>query len=328
MKILVIILGTLCLMGFSIWAIIAFMKNYENKSKSKVISGIIASVFACISLGVLILVPASIHQVNAGQVAVVKIWGEAKEVRTSGIYFDNWISHKYEIYDCKVQQVPIETNAYSSDSQPMEIELYVQYQIQQENAMKIATNYGGLEMLESRIETVSIERMKAVLSKYKAEDLIKNRSTISPEVEQSVKDEITNDYYVNITTVVLTNIDFSDAFEKSVEDKMIAEQEKLKAQYENEKAKEKAEADLEIAKKKAEAILAQAQQEAKATEELAKAEANALKEIQAVWDTMSAETKEAMIKKLAIEKWQGELPETMVGDSFLKWLMESISTNP
>ena len=98
----------------------------------------------------------------------------------------------------------------------MEIELYVQYQIQQENAMKIATNYGGLEMLESRIETVSIERMKAVLSKYKAEDLIKNRSTISPEVEQSVKDEITNDYYVNITTVVLTNIDFSDAFEKSV----------------------------------------------------------------------------------------------------------------
>ena len=98
MKILVIILGTLCLIGFSIWAIISFMKNYENKSKAKVISGIIASVFACISLGVLILVPASIHQVNAGQVAVVKIWGEAKEVRTSGIYFDNWISHKYEIY--------------------------------------------------------------------------------------------------------------------------------------------------------------------------------------------------------------------------------------
>ena len=182
-------------------------------------------------LFVLIIVPGSIHQVNAGEVAVVKIWGDAREVRSAGIYFNGWLSHKYEIYDCKVQQIPISTSAYSSDSQPMDIELYVQYQIQQENVMKIATNYGGLDMLEGRIQTVSIERMKAVLSKYKAEELIKARNTISPEVEQSVKDAITTDYFVNITTVVLTNIDFSDAFEKSVEDKMIAKVEQDKAKY-------------------------------------------------------------------------------------------------
>ena len=325
MKTLIIVLGVICLLGLGVWAGISFYKGYEDENKKSTARGIVASCLCLIPLLVLIIVPGSIHQVEAGQVAVVKVWGEAKEVRTSGLYYNFWISHKYEIYDCKVQQVPVKTNAYSSDSQPMDIELYIQYRIQQENAMNIAKNYGGLEMLESRIETVSIEKMKSVLSKYKAEELIQKRGTISPEVETNIREAITNDYYINISTVVLTNIDFSDAFEKSVEDKMIAEQEKLKAQYENEKAIAKAEADLEIAKKEAEAILERAKQEAMAKEELAKAEANALKEIQTVWNTMSAETKEAMIKKRAIERWNGTLPETMVGDSFLKWLMDSLA---
>ena len=272
----------------------------------------------------LIIVPGSIHQVNAGEVAVVKIWGDAREVRSAGIYFDGWLSHKYEIYDCKVQQIPISTSAYSNDSQPMDIELYVQYQIQQENAMKIATNYGGLDMLEGRIQTVSIERMKAVLSKYAAEALIKTRNTISPEVEQSVKEAITTDYFVNITTIVLTNIDFSDAFEKSVEDKMIAKVEQDKAQYENKKAKEKAEADLEIAKKEAEAIKAKAEQQAEAQKLLADAEAYALSKLNETWSSLNDKQKEAILKKQFIEQWDGKLPDTMVGDSFLKWITDTL----
>ena len=322
MKALFIILPIILLVGFIFWAFIAFKPN-EN-GKSNIVQGIIASILALISLSVLIIVPGSIHQVNAGEVAVVKIWGDAREVRSAGIYFDGWLSHKYEIYDCKVQQIPISTSAYSSDSQPMDIELYVQYQIQQENAMKIATNYGGLDMLEGRIQTVSIERMKAVLSKYPAEELIKTRNTISPEVEQSVKDAITTDYFVNITTVVLTNIDFSDAFEKSVEDKMIAEQEKLKAKYENEKAEEKAKTDLEIAKKEAEAIEAKAAKQADAQKLLADAEAYALNKLNETWSSLNDKQKEAILKKQFIEQWDGKLPDTMVGDSFLKWITDTL----
>ena len=322
MKALFIILPIVLLVGFIFWAFIAFKPN-EN-GKSNIVQGIIASILALVSLFVLIIVPGSIHQVNAGEVAVVKIWGDAREVRSAGIYFDGWLSHKYEIYDCKVQQIPISTSAYSNDSQPMDIELYVQYQIQQENAMKIATNYGGLDMLEGRIQTVSIERMKAVLSKYAAKELIKTRNTISPEVEQSVKEAITTDYFVNITTVVLTNIDFSDAFEKSVEDTMIAEQEKLKAEYENERAKEKAEADLEIAKKEAEAIKAKAEQQAEAQKLLADAEAYALNKLNETWSSLNDKQKEAILKKQFIEQWDGKLPDTMVGDSFLKWITDTL----
>ena len=206
----------------------------------------------------------------------------------------------------------------------MTLELVVQYQIQTDKVIEISKNYGDLKMLENRIETVSMNATKSVLAQKQAMNIIETRQTISSAVEEAIKTAINDDYYVNIITAVLTDIDFSDAFEKAVEDKMIAEQEKLKAQYENEKAIAKAEADLAIAKKEAEAILERAKQEAMAKEELAKAEANALKEIQTVWDTMDAGTKEAMIKKLAIERWNGVTPNTLVGNDFFKWLLSSI----
>ena len=325
MKILFIILPLLLIAIFGFLTFVSFKENDEGKRNT--IAGIVFSILSIISLGVLIIVPGSIHQVDAGQVAVVKVWGDAKEVKSAGIHYDFWLSTKYELYDAKVQQINTVTSAYSSDAQPMTLELVVQYQIQTDKVIEISKNYGDLKMLENRIETVSMNATKSVLAQKQAMNIIETRQTISSAVEEAIKTAINDDYYVNIITAVLTDIDFSDAFEKAVEDKMIAEQEKLKAQYENEKAIAKAEADLAIAKKEAEAILERAKQEAMAKEELAKAEANALKEIQTVWDTMDAGTKEAMIKKLAIERWNGVTPNTLVGNDFFKWLLSSIGNS-
>ena len=76
---------------------------------------------------------------------------------------------------------------------------------------------------------------------------------------------------------MLTNIDFSDAFEKTVEDKMIAEQEKLKAEYEKETAIVNAEKELEVAKLEAQAKLEKAKADAEAQIEVARAEAQSVK---------------------------------------------------
>lgn len=299
-------------------------KPYYTPNIYKVIFGSISSLIAFISLLVLIIVPGSIHQVEAGQVAVVKVWGDAKEVRTAGIHYDLWISHKYEYYDTKVQQVTVKTPAYSNDGQTMEVELVIQYQIQAEKAMEIAKKYGGLEMLESRIETISIERMKSVVSQKSAMAIIETRGAVSLDVTNNISDAITDDYYINVSNVVLTNIDFSDEFEKTVEDKMIAEQEKLKAEYEKEKAIVEAEAQLEKAKKEAEAVIARAEAESQSTELKAQAEANALKAVEEAWNGMSEDVKQAVLQKLAIEQWNGELPNTLVGTEFLQWLLGNI----
>ena len=343
MKVLFIILPIITLIGFGIAAYFLFANGktdkkvpvkrdgydgeayndytYKNVWKPVwLISAISSVVLSVISLFVLILVPASYHQVEAGEVAVVKVWGEAKEVRTAGLHFDLWISHKYEIYDAKVQQVDVTTSAYSNDGQAMDIEIVVQYQIQQENILNIAKSYGDLSMLESRIGTVTLERTKAVLSEKSAMEIIEERGTISQNVTQSVENAITGDYYVNVSTVVLTDISFSDAFEKTIEDKMIAEQQKQKAEIE-------AQAKLEVAKLEAEALKAKAEAEAHAIEAKADAEAYAITAVQQAWEGITDDAvRQAIVQKLAIEKWNGELPDTMVGDEFLQWLMGALSS--
>ena len=224
-----------------------------------------------------LFIPFSFHTVQAGEVAVVKHLGEARNVRTAGTYFDFWITESYDKYDAKVQNLDIKTTAYSSDAQTMDILMTVQYQIDSGKAIEIATNYGKLETLSNRIESVTIEKTKSVLSAHSAMDIIKTRASISPAVESTVKQAIDNNYFVTINTVVLTNIDFSDAFEKTVEDKMIAEQEQLKAEYEAEKARIEAEAAANVKTIEAEAKLKIAEAEAKARIAAAEGDASAQK---------------------------------------------------
>ncbi len=270
-----------------------------SKAKRLKVSGKICLGIAGVLVVATVLIPPSFHTIDTGEVAVVKFMGEAKQVRTAGTHFDFWLTNTYQKYDAKVQNLDISTAAYSNDAQTMDVTMTLQYQIMSDKAIDIAKEYGSLDVLQSRIQSIAIEKAKSVLSPYKAMEIISNRSEMSPEVEKAIKDAISDKYFVTISTVVLTNIDFSDAFEKAVEDKMIAEQNQLRAEYENaakiaaaeaeakaaiQKAEGEAEAklktaqaEIEIAKAKAEAKLAEAQGEADAQLEIAKAEATALK---------------------------------------------------
>ena len=90
------------------------------------------------------------------------------------------------------------------------------------------------------------------------------------------------------------------------------------------KKKLKAKTDLEIAKKEAEAIEAKAAKQADAQKLLADAEAYALNKLNETWSSLTNEQKEAILKKQFIEQWDGKLPDTMVGDSFLKWITDTL----
>lgn len=292
----------------------------------------------------LILIPASFHTVEAGTVAVVKQMGVIREVESSGTYFDFWLTRRYETYDAKVQQVEIKMDAYTSDAQSMDISMVVQFQIRQDDVEAIALNYGGLEALTNRIQSVAIERTKATLSQYQAEKLIEERNKISPTVENEISQAIGDKYYVTFNSAVLTDITFSEAFENAVEAKMMAQQEKLQAQYENEKKKEQAEAALYVAQQEAKALVAKAQAEADAQVANATAEARSimLKSVEVarmlgytVNETVTGEGETAetvynivfdethsgadiaeYLKYIEyLSKWDGKLPEVVAGDS-------------
>ena len=305
-------------------------------------------IVALIGLLGMVIVPSSFHTVEAGQIAVVKHLGEAKNVRTAGTYFDFWITEKYEYYDAKVQNMEITTQAYSKDAQTMNIAMNVQYRIDEAKVIDIANKYGSIDMLANRIQSIATEKTKATLSSYSAMNIIETRSTISPLVEETIKAAVNDEYCVEIVAVVLTNIDFSEAFEKTVEDKMIAEQEKLKAEYEKATAIVNAEKELEVAKLQAQAKIEKAKADAEAQIEVARAEAESVKlksievaralgfvinetelkneegVVTAIEYTIDFEGKTAEEIQLITEylkyieylsKWDGKLPEVMTGDS-------------
>lgn len=294
-------------------------------------SGVGAGVFGVIGALLVItfiIVPFSFHTVQTGQLAVVKNMGKITHVRDASTSFDLWFINSYQKYDTKVQNVDITTAAYSSDAQTMDIAMTLQYQIIPDKVIDIATQYGSLEVLQSRIQSIAIEKTKAVLSSYKAMDIIAQRANISPEVEKSIKEAVGDEYFIKVNTVVLSNIDFSDAFESAVEDKMIAEQAKLKADYENEQKVAKAEADaqaklkeaqaeIDIAQAKAEAELKQAQ----AQIDIEKAKAEALKieaEAKAEYNKLLDESlTDKIIANKYAEAWDGKLPSVVGNGEYI-----------
>lgn len=298
-----IITGIMLLVLAIIAGGIAFYCFVEDK-------GPVVGVMTCVCIALVIaflIVPFSFHTVKTGQVAVVEHLGEAKEVKAAGTYYNFWMTNKYKKYDIKVKNLDIETAAYSSDAQTMNLQMTVQYQIMSDKVMDVAKQYGSLKTLSSRIKSIAVEKAKSVLSTYKAMDIIANRAAMSPSVEESIKNAVGEEYFVNIVAVVITNIDFSDSFENAVEDKMIAEQSKLKAEYENQTKVAQAEAEAQAKLKAAQAEIEIAKAQAEAKKIAADAEAAANK-------TISESLTEDILQKIMAENWDGKMPN-VVGDA-------------
>lgn len=286
----------------------AVMFNCADKDNG---TGAVIAAFVCLALVIsFLIVPFSFHTVKTGQVAVVEHLGEAKEVKTAGTSFAFWMTNKYKKYDTKVQNLDIETAAYSSDAQTMNLQMTVQYQIMSDKVMDIAKQYGTLKTLSSRIQSIGIEKAKSVLSTYKAMDIIANRAAMSPSVEESIKNAVGEEYFVNIVAVVITNIDFSDSFENAVEEKMIAEQSKLKAEYENQTkvAQAEAEAQAKIKASQAEIEIAKAQAEAKKIAADGEAEANRI---------VSESLTKDILDKMLVESWDGKMPSVVGNGDYI-----------
>lgn len=291
----------------AVFAIVAFV--ISAISENRLVSTISAIIGVLIIIS-FVIVPFSFHTVSSGEVAVVKHLGKIENVKTAGTHYDFWVTNKYVKYDTKVQNLEINTTSYSLDAQMMTTEMTIQYQILSDKVVDIATQYGKLDILENRIESIAIEKAKSVLSSHKAMNIIANRASISPSVEAAIKEAVGDEYYVNIVAVVITNIDFSDAFELAVEEKMIAEQTKLKADYENETKVAKAEADAQAKLKAAQAEIAIKKAEAEALIVYAEAEAEANKII-------SESITDKIIQKAIVDSWDGKMPAVVGSGEYI-----------
>ena len=266
-------------------------------AEGNIAASVVGWVLALVLLVSFVLVPFSMHSVDETEVLVVKQYGKVKRVVTDpGMEFDLWVGKTYTYIDTKTQDLKVEAMTYSSDAQVMTIALTYQYKFLGGEAKDIIKDYGNTKALTERITSVLTETPKAVLSTRTAMEIIANRGAITPEITEAARKAIEDKYPIEITNVAISNIDFSDAFEQAVEEKMIAEQNKLKADYENEKKIAQAEADAQAKLKEAEAKV-----------KIAEAEAQANK-------LLEQSLTEQILRDKYLDKWNGQLPTTVVGD--------------
>lgn len=269
--------------------------------------------------GLLLCLIGCIKTVPTGSTGIVTTFGKIEDITLdAGIHFMSpW--KKVINMDNRTQKQSIEMQCFSSDIQEVNVIYTVNYQINKSNAQEIYRTI-GTEYFDKIVMPKTLESVKSVFAKYTAENLIASRASLSKEIETILMPDLANQN-IQITSTSIENIDFTDAFTNAVEAKQVAEQNKLKAQTEQAQATLEAEAAAERQVIKAQADADAAIVAAKADAEVAQISADSSlyqgeKEatiLQRVGEQL--ERYPNLTKYKYYEKWDGKLPETMLGDS-------------
>lgn len=272
--------------------------SYEKRSR-KVLGIIrICIVGVCAAIAALAMLIGSIKIMDQTEVGIVKVFGKVDHTISGGLNFLNPISDTVEVMDLRVHVREAAFASYTKDAQPLTASIEYQYEPIAAQAMNIVAQYGSYEIMEQKLSAAVEERAKIVFARYSAMPLLENRSTLSTQVQEEVR-ELEALFPVNFTQVVVKDIDFSDAFEAAVEAKMQAEQNALRAENEKQEAITRAEMEREVARVEAEAAVLAAEGEARALE----ITREALENMPDTW-----------IAQQYLEKWDGKLPQFMTGD--------------
>lgn len=252
----------------------------------------------------------SIASVPTGHTGILTTFGKVENnTLEAGLHFKLPFQQVVSI-DNRTQKAVVELSAFSSDIQEVAVSYSINYQIDKANAQNIyrtiGANYYDVVMAP-RIQVA----VKSVIAKYTAESLVEKRDTLSVEITEILREEL-NPYNIEIVNTAIENLDFSDAFTAAVEAKQVAQQNKLKAEIEQnqknmeqqaaaERQKVAAEADAEVAKIAAEAEREVLQIQADAAEYAGKKDA-------AVNEALANSLNDVLIQYYTIKQWDGRLP--------------------
>lgn len=272
------------------------------------------------SLALLVLAAAvalgSVTVVPTGYTGIVTTFGRVEErTLSAGAHL---ILPWQEVVkmDNRTQKVQITTQAFSSDIQQVDLQLSVNYCIDQGTAQELYRTV-GINYYDNVMYPRVLENTKAVFSQYTAENLIAKRNALSDLIAENTAEDM-KPYGITIVSIAIEDIDFTDAFTAAVEAKQVAAQNKLTAETEQaqktmeeeaiaqraiiaanaeaEKALIAANAELEVVKVQAEAALYAGEKEAEMNKRIAESLTGEL--IQYYW----------------IKQWDGVLPSTVLSD--------------
>jgi regulator of protease activity HflC (stomatin/prohibitin superfamily) len=170
--------------------------------------------------------------------------------------------------------------------QQVHTDIVVQYRLNAANVPHIYKEF-GLNVDEKVLGPAINEAFKTVTAHYTSEQLITMRGQVSDEIQSMLKAKVAP-FNIDVSGISLVNFGFSAEYQKAIEAKVISAQQTAKAEQ-----------DLRRIEVEAKSRIAQAEGEAKAIAIQASAiQSNGgANYVQLQW----------------IEKWNGQLPSTVMG---------------
>lgn len=234
--------------------------------------------------------------VNEGFIGVKYQFGKIVDSDLSaGLNFHIPFMEEIEQVDIREQVYAVTTDAYTSDTQTVnELMLKVNYYYDGTQLSEIIRTI-GISNVETKLLVPNVAKItKDEIGKVQAEMLVQNRSDVQNAIFAKIKDALAPQGII-VTAFAIENLSFDDAFEQSIQAKVIAAQDALKMQ--NKTAEKEEEAKQQV-------IAAQA--EADSQKIKADAEAYAIQVVQ----EQIAQSPD-YIEYLKISNWNGVLPQAI-----------------
>lgn len=270
----------------------------QNK-KYKIIIAIVAIIIV-----IVIAAGSCVAEVPTGHTGVVTTFGHVEDyVLYEGLHGKlPW--QQVINMDNRTQKETLAMQAFSSDIQQVDISCSVNYSVDRDTSQHLYREVGAYYYDTVMLPRIN-ENVKAVFAKYTAENLVANRDNLADQIEELLAPEMKK-YGIELVSVSIDDIDFTDVFTDAVEQKQVAEQSKLQAAIEQEQkvmeAEREAERQLIAAEAEANVKKVAADAEAYAVEVKAKAEAEAN-------ELLAASITDELIDYVEAQNWNGELPQ-------------------
>ena len=264
----------------------------------------------------LILAFSMIKTVPTGYTGILTTFGKVEPNTVSaGVHvIAPW--QKIVKLDNRTQKVSVETDTFSKDIQQVKVSLAVNFCIDQATAQELYKTV-GVNYYESVVLPRILENVKAVVAEYSAENLVAKRGELSDEILTRLTDDAAA-YGINIISISVEDIDFTDEFTDAVERKQVATQNKLAAETEQAQKtmEEQAAADRAVisAKAKAEQDVIAANAELEVTKIQAEAALYAGEKEAEMNKRIAESLTPNLVKYYYIKQWEGVLPKTVLGE--------------
>ncbi|MBI5051560.1 prohibitin family protein, partial [Candidatus Micrarchaeota archaeon] len=257
---------------------------------------------------ILILAFLSVRIVNTGEMGVLLEFGKIKGILYPGIHFVVPFISGVSKLSVQIEKYEVDASAASKDLQTVQSTVAVNYRVKQdEDTIKsLWTNFRD-NYQERIIQPMVQEAVKSNTAKYTADELLSKRT----EVKEKISDDLTSKlktYGIEVMEVSITNFDFSKEFNYAIEQKVVAEQTKLKEEFELQRKQIEVQKIIAEANATATASIINANAEAKTRLIKAEAEAKAIEQI-----TLSLTN--PYIRYSYVQKWNGQMPKVLGTDN-------------